>query len=147
MKTKEEIKQWILNNCVDNGGDIDLRGLDFSDFGGDIYASRWEVKKDLHQSGQKVNGDLYQIAQEVKGSLFQNRQTVGGELVQDKQQKTKKVFSTALWVKDALSAGLRNEKRSSFSWVNDCAGKTKEECKAMGYLVIDAWFEEVEVKE
>lgn len=32
MKTREEIKKWILENCVDGDGDIDLRGLDFSDF-------------------------------------------------------------------------------------------------------------------
>ncbi len=32
MKTKEQIKKWILENCVDSDGDINLSNLDFSDF-------------------------------------------------------------------------------------------------------------------
>lgn len=37
MKTKEEIKRWLLRHCVDKDGDLDLSCLDFSDFGGDVY--------------------------------------------------------------------------------------------------------------
>ena len=29
MKTKKEIQTWILKNCSDTSGDIDLSGLDF----------------------------------------------------------------------------------------------------------------------
>ena len=60
MKTKEEIKKWLLENCIDSDGDLDLSGLDFSDFDGDIDMSYMVVKGNLYQDFQKVKGDLYQ---------------------------------------------------------------------------------------
>ena len=35
MKNKEEIKEWLLKNAVDEDGDLNLSELDFSDFAGD----------------------------------------------------------------------------------------------------------------
>ena len=69
MLTKEEIKQWLLENCVDEDGDLDLSYLDFSDFGGNVHLMGMKVKKTLFQDCQEVEGWLYQSGQKVKGTL------------------------------------------------------------------------------
>lgn len=88
MKTKEEIKKWLLKNCVDEDGNLDLSFLDFSDFDGDVYASSWKVKRNLYQDGQMVNGNLFQNFQVVKGDLWQNTQKVEGDLCSHKLEKS-----------------------------------------------------------
>lgn len=70
MKSKK-IKKWLLNNCIDKNGDLDLTGLDFSDFEGNIDISGMKVKKYLTQKGHVVERDLFQGDQEVKGTLYQ----------------------------------------------------------------------------
>lgn len=90
--SKKEIKKWLLENCVDEDGDLNLTDLDFSDFDGDIYTSGMKVKQtlyqnfqkvgvDLIQNFQKVNRDLYQSCQKVDGDLWQHSQIVGGEFL------------------------------------------------------------------
>lgn len=44
MLSKEEIKKWLLENCVNEYGKLDLSGLDFSDFDGDVYIFGMKVK-------------------------------------------------------------------------------------------------------
>lgn len=114
MKTKEEIKQWLLENCVDRAGDLDLSNLDFSDFDGDVDISHMKVKGNLYQNMQKVSGNLdqdYQIVcgylyqgkqdvrkslqqcyQNVGGDLYQERQNVGGDLRQDCQKVKRNIY-------------------------------------------------------
>ena len=89
MKSKEEIRNWLLENAVDYNGDLDLTCLDFGDFDGDILMSEMKVKKDLYQDWQEVEGDLYQFHQNVKGDLYQDYQTVEGVLRQDNQSVEK----------------------------------------------------------
>ena len=95
MKNKEEIKEWLLRNAVNENGSLNLSGLDFSDFEvdidisnmkvkGNLIQSYQEVKGELWQSNQKVEGSLYQSFQEVQGNLYQNSQEVKGILYQDK---------------------------------------------------------------
>lgn len=86
MKSKKEIKEWLLKNCVDEDGNLDLSELDFSDFDGIVDISFIIVKNDLHQSFQKVGGNLYQHYNIVEGDLIQNNQKVGGNLEQDFQK-------------------------------------------------------------
>ena len=78
--TKGNLKVILLDNFVDKEGDLDLIGLDFSDFDGDIYIGYMKVKGNLEQSYQKVKGNLYQDCQEVGGNLLQECQKVQGEL-------------------------------------------------------------------
>ena len=78
--SKEKIKEWLLRNAVDEDGDLNLSGLDFSDFAGDVYISEMKVKGDLLQGNQKVEGALVQSYQKVKGDLWQSYQKVGGDL-------------------------------------------------------------------
>lgn len=83
MKTKPEIRDWILANCVDEYGYLDLSDLDFSGFNVTLVdISGMKVACDLHQHNQKVGGVLRQDDQEVKGDLWQSYQTVGGDLGQ-----------------------------------------------------------------
>lgn len=49
MKTKKEIKKWLLENCVNNLGNLDLSGLDFSDFKGNVIIGQMKVKWSLDQ--------------------------------------------------------------------------------------------------
>lgn len=84
MKTKEEIKKWLLENCVDEQGNLNLSGLDFSDFDGDVYINALTVKQDLYQDNQIVGGDLYQNFQEVKRDLYQDYQEVNRYIFDDK---------------------------------------------------------------
>ncbi|WP_297638457.1 hypothetical protein [uncultured Clostridium sp.] len=75
-----------MRNAVDEDGDLDLSGLDFIDFAGDVYISEMKVKDDLYQWGQEVKGDLIQNSQEVKGDLIQSDQKVKGNLIQSDQK-------------------------------------------------------------
>ena len=84
MKTKKEIRDWLLQNAVDDNGDLNLDGLDFSDFDGDVRTSYMKVKNNLYQYNQKVGGDLLQYSQKVKGTLYQHSQEVGGDLWENK---------------------------------------------------------------
>ena len=78
MKSNTEIRDWLLENAVDDDGDLDMSYLDFSDFDGDVYTWNMRVKGNLHQDDHEVQGDLYQSGQEVKGNLSQGSQGVGG---------------------------------------------------------------------
>ena len=80
--TKKEIKEWLLSNCVNEAGDLDLSKLDFSDFNGNVITKSMVVKKNLYQDFQEVGGDLYQDVQIVNGDLFQSHQAVKGDLYQ-----------------------------------------------------------------
>ena len=87
MKTKEEIKQWLLDNCVDKYGNLDLSNLDFSDFNGDVNISSMRVKKNLGQDYQLVSGNLYQGHQRVNRNLYQEYQSVRNLLYQGSQEE------------------------------------------------------------
>lgn len=65
MLTKQEIKDWLLKNAVNDEGDLDLADLDFSDFDGDVLIYNMKVKKSLQQSFQIVGENLYQDFQRV----------------------------------------------------------------------------------
>lgn len=80
MKTIQETKEWLLENRVNENGDLDLSGLDFSDFEGNVDISGMIVNKNLFQDNQQVQGSLYQSNQNVEGNLMQTNQKVGGVL-------------------------------------------------------------------
>lgn len=84
MKTKNEIKNWILENCINSNGNIDISNLDFSDFEGSIDRGWWKVQGNLSQSWNKVQGDLYQYNNVVQGNLLQDENRVQGDLHQSR---------------------------------------------------------------
>lgn len=77
MKTIKEIKNWLLENAVDEKGDLILSELDLSDFDGNVYINFMKVKRSLHQDCQNVGDSLWQCNQQVKKDLCQEHQTVG----------------------------------------------------------------------
>lgn len=78
-----ELKRIMLENFVNEHGNLDISGLDFSDFDGNVNISRIKVKGDLFQFNQDVGGHLFQSNQKVSRNLIQNSQKVIGELIQD----------------------------------------------------------------
>lgn len=84
--TIDELRDLMLENFVDEDGDLDITQLDFTDFEGDVYIGRMRVKKDLVQDYQEVEGSLFQHTQEVGGNLYQYSQNVGGHLWQNYQK-------------------------------------------------------------
>ena len=102
MKSKKEIKEWLLENCVDEHGNLDLSNLDFSDFEGDIYIDGIKVKNDLFQCSQIVQGDLYQNGQKVQRNLSQNCQEVKGDLYQHGQKVQRNLSQNCQEVKGDL---------------------------------------------
>ena len=75
MKTKTEIREWLLDNAVDEDGDLDLNGLDFSDFEVDVYIGKMKVQGNLFQSGQEVQGTLYNKNNKYGGDLYETPST------------------------------------------------------------------------
>ena len=86
MLSKKEIRKWLLKNCIDGIGDLNLSGLDFSGFNGDVKISHMKVKRDLVSEYQNVGGSLFQGHQKVGKYLFQGGQIVGGHLKQNYQK-------------------------------------------------------------
>lgn len=87
MKTIEELRNYLLENYVDDDGDLMLNGLDFSDFGGNVYINNMKVKGDLYQSGHDVQGNLYQSNNEAQGNLHNKNNEYGGDLYETPSTK------------------------------------------------------------
>ena len=127
-KTNEQVRDWLLENRVGNSGDLDLMGLDFSNFSGDVYINAMKTHGSLIQSYQSVggsliqnnskvlNGDLYQGSQDVSGNLYQSAQDVWGNLCQDYQR-----------VKGDLLQGNSKTFGNYWNTGNKVAGKIEEE--------------------
>ena len=75
MKTIGEIRDWLLNNAVDEDGDLMLGYLDFSDFDGNVYIDNMKVKGSLIQSRQTVQGSLYNRRNKYSGHLYEEPST------------------------------------------------------------------------
>ena len=99
MKRKEklqELKEFLLKNFIDELGDLDISGLDFSDFDGAVDISHMKIKGDLWQIGHQVKGDLYQDRQVVSGDLQQDDHLVLGDLFQGEQRVSGKIFQNKI---------------------------------------------------
>ena len=75
MKKIEELRNYLLENYVDEYGDLDMGGLDFSDFEVDVYIGNMKVQGDLFQSGQEVQGNLYNRHNKYSGHLYEEPST------------------------------------------------------------------------
>lgn len=84
MKKIQEIRDWLLENAVDEEGDLYLIGLDFSDFDGDVYICNMKVKNDLYQNFQIVGKSLIQNYQKV-GKDFYNHKLNEDEYWEEKR--------------------------------------------------------------
>ena len=87
MKKTEELRNYLLENYVDDDGDLMLNGLDFSDFDGDVYIDNMKVQGDLSQSWHEVQGNLLQHGHEVQGSLYNKNNKYGEYLYEEPSTK------------------------------------------------------------
>ena len=127
-KTIEEVRDWLLENRVDEYGCLDLVGLDFSDFGGDVFIDGMKVKGSLSQDNHNVKLDLSQSHHSVQGSLYQGYHTVQGDLHQDYQEVQGNYFSK--WTKVGGNIEF-DEPTKLFKKI------TLDELKKMGYELVD----------
>ena len=97
MKKINDLRDYLLENYVDRDGDLYIRGLDFSDFAGDIYMDGMRVKGDLNQGWHEVEGNLYQSWHEVNGDYHSTDINVTGEITFEEPKKAlKKITSEEL---------------------------------------------------
>lgn len=83
MKKIKEIRDWLLENAVDDKGDLILSDLDFSDFDGNVFINNMKVKKSLNQDFQDVGECLWQGYQNV-GKEFYNHKLKDDEFWEDR---------------------------------------------------------------
>src|SRR5574344_3081118 len=96
MRSKEEIKQWLLANCINQYGDLDLSRLDFSDFDGSINFSHMKVKSHIFLGSSNVKGNIFQSNQHAQGSIYQECQTTEHNLYQGCQHVEGTLYSQKL---------------------------------------------------
>lgn len=139
MSKINELRDYLLENYVNEQGDLYICGLDFSDFDGDVAINGMRVKGNLHQEHQDVKGDLYQSSQEVKGNLMQDGQKVDGVLWQSSQEVGGNLWQGFSEIKgnytcEGIKVGgdiYTNEPKKLLKKV------TRKELSEMGYEVID----------
>ena len=134
----EEVKKWLSKNRVDENGNLNLIGLDFSDFNGDINISEMRVKGDLNQANQEVKGDLYQCSQKVEGDLRQSFQEVKGDLYQNCQEAKGGLYQSLQKVEGNLNQAYQEVKGDLYQSLQNVKGKmflqdTSELQKAFDY--------------
>lgn len=93
-KTIEEVRDWLLENRVNEYGNLDLAGLDFSDFCGDVTIDGMKVKGSLSQDGHNVKWNLYQSCHEVEGNLYQSHHNIQGDLYQSGHDVQRNLYQT-----------------------------------------------------
>ena len=103
MSKINELRDYLLENYVDRYGDLDISGLDFSEFDGDVYITAMKVKGDLYQNSHDVDGDLFQSWHEVKGDLFQSSHKVKGDLFQSSHKVKGDYHSTSINVTGTIT--------------------------------------------
>lgn len=112
MKKIQEIRDWLLENAVDEEGDLYLIGLDFSEFDGDVYISSMKVKNDLFQNFQIVGRNLHQAHQNV-GEDFYNHKLEGDEYWEERRDcvvRRKKLKEITLEELEKMGFKLKGEK-------------------------------------
>ena len=72
MKTKKEIENWILKNCIDTNGIIYLSDLDFGDIvinlsgiRAKIIYNNFQESYEIHNAHQKAFNEIYNGYQEA----------------------------------------------------------------------------------
>ena len=80
MKTKTQIKNWILENCIDKNGTIDLGNIDFGDRRINLSEIRaikifnnYQKAKEIYNTHQKAQ-EIYNNYQEAKNEIYNGYQ-------------------------------------------------------------------------
>ena len=162
MLSNEKTVKWLLKHRVDEFGNINLNGLDFTSSNCSVWFSEIKVTKCLYQNNQIVGEDLIQGGQKVEGNLLQSYQEVKGDLHQDCQIVDKNLYQSCQIVKGNLEQCTQSVKGDLIShklpvwehWEDYVHAKylkydingavirkkmlkpiTREELKKMGYIL------------
>lgn len=101
MLTGAEVKAWLLENCVNSSGDLDISFLDFSDFDGNIFATNWRAKGDIICDGCTTQGFISQsnhVAKQITQTghradrVLQFRHTTSDSIHQYGHQSGKNIY-------------------------------------------------------
>lgn len=110
MLSNEKTVKWLLKHRVDEAGNVNLNGLDFTSVNCSVWFSEIKVTKNLYQDKQIVGGDLFQNYQRVLESLYQDNQKVNGFLDQSDQIVGKSLSQRRQDVKGNLYQHSQNVK-------------------------------------
>ena len=94
MKTKEQIRNWILENCVDEFGVVDLSELDFTGYR--VYINAMKV--DYIWQGEHEAKYIYQKRHKTKEVregehiIIKAKETITLELTDEQLEKVRKVL-------------------------------------------------------
>ena len=92
MKSKKDIVKWLLKNCVDANGNININNLDFGEFRGSILQGKYTCKGDIFQGGHKNRGLVYQSEHANKGCIHQSHHENYSYIVQKEHKNTGYIF-------------------------------------------------------
>ena len=84
-KTIDEVRDYLIENRTYEGKDfkyLDLTGLDFTNFDGNIVLNNIHTNNNLLQSFHTVKGNIWQTEHEVEGSISQDAHHVKGDVYQ-----------------------------------------------------------------
>lgn len=86
MISNKELVEYLLKNRVDRNGNLNLEGLDFSFFDGDIDISGIVAKGNIYQSCQKSGKSIYQDHQVACVDIVQEHQRAYGNIYQSRHR-------------------------------------------------------------
>lgn len=127
-KTIEEVRDWLLENRVNKYGYLDLAGLDFSDFCGDVFIDGMKVNGSLSQDEHSVKRDLFQSRHNVQGHLYQSNHDVQGDLFQGLHDVQGNYHSAGIKVGGNISFDKPTKQLKKI---------TLDELKEMGYELVE----------
>lgn len=127
MKSKEEIKKWLLENCVDDEG-LNLSGLDFSDFDGNVYFDGVKAKHSIVNSGQEAKY-IRNNHQKAKIDIYNHRQKAS-DIYNNHQEANNTIHSedqrAVAIINDRQNAKrIYNDDQSADEWIANSYQKAK----------------------
>ena len=108
MKTKKEIKNWILKNCIDKNGDVDLSYLDFENI--NIILSHIKAKS-IYNENQEAKNEIYNKKQ--KAQQINNWSQETKNEIDNSYQKSKEIDNSFQKVKIVID---NTNQKGKFYW-------------------------------
>lgn len=82
LSKKEILVQFLLNNYMDEKGNINISDLDFGEFEGAVIITGIKSKGDVFQYWHKNGGDVIQWGHENLGDIAQSKHENAGDIEQ-----------------------------------------------------------------
>ena len=98
MKTKKEIKEWLLKNATNEAGDVDISGIDFDDRELHLVGVKAEYINNLNQEAKIIDNEgqkaymIYNTGQ--KASRFINNKCQNAYQIFNQYQEAKRISNS-----------------------------------------------------